>query len=201
MDYGDILVDSLKVKKRQFRLMRLFGADLREDEAKARWDNIKVKVHRGELSGKVGFKMFLQNIIGDKTPIYLRFLKKFRAVYVDPPVYPGAGRFLRTLKSKGARLVIVSDTGEERASLLRSLGPASKYIDAIYTSKDYGLVKGRGLLRRVLEHEKLRPAFFVCHDDDEAEEAEELGMSVVTIRNGSELDRACEAILDKVGLP
>ncbi len=198
LDYGDILVNVEKLKFRQFRALKLFGVKISREKAKEEWNKIKGLVHKGEISLNDAVNLYLERIgLGEKVNIYLSFLRKFKGAYLTYRTFPDVEKFLRSLKEIGARIVIASDTGKSKEFLLKHLGDAAKYIDEVYVSKDFGKVKGEGFLGEVLKREKAEKAekvFFVCHDEDEAEEARKLGIEVVKIKNGYELDKALRTI-------
>jgi FMN phosphatase YigB (HAD superfamily) len=194
-DKGDLLTDNKKKWTRFFEAVKAFhpaGFD-RVDAKKVRRDVLEIS-HGGKMTSQEEMLEFLKRM-GMEAGVIPEFMGHVeKNDLMNNQVFPGVRGTLVTLKERGYRLCIVSDTAKTAEGIVADIQGIDDLIECSYTSADFGKQKGEGLLPEVLAIEKPDQAWFVCHDDDELEAGLAAGINTIQIKDGSEIENILELI-------
>lgn len=108
---------------------------------------------------------------------------------------PDVRELLQTIRSRGKRVIVASDTYLEKRHLDRIFAHLGidQYIDAIYASSEYGLGKHSGrLFHKILESESVEPSKLLHVGDNFESDVlrpTQAGMTAVFLRNAARLSR------------
>lgn len=194
-DKGDLLTDNRKKWTRFFEEVKAFHpAGFDRVESKRVRRGVLSLFHRGKMTPQEEMREFLSRM-GMEAGAAADFMAHVeKNDLMKNEVFPDVRKTLLTLKERGYRLCIVSDTAKTAEGIVMDIQGIEDLIECSYTSADFGKQKGEGLLPEVLAIERPDRAFFVCHDDDEFEAGIAAGINTIQIKDGSEIRKILELI-------
>ena len=193
-DKGDLLTDNKEKWARFDKALMRFCPAVDMSRTLEGWDTVVRESHKGKLDHKEELAAFLK-FMGLEAGVIYRFLEYAeKNELMKNPLFPEVKKTLTTLKGRGYRLCIVSDTARTGEQLMHDVEGIEHLIDCAYSSAEFGKIKGEGLLPEVLAIEKPDRAWFVCHDQDELEAGVAAGIETIRLKDGSEIEKILKLI-------
>jgi HAD superfamily hydrolase (TIGR01509 family) len=185
-DMGDVFFDATPWRRALAARLQGLGVKIDYRQLCQGWEAKLVAVYLGRQEYWAALAEFLAELGLSESSVAdtIAFARDGAAAVERRTLFDGVAETLNSLKSKGLKLAVLSDTESSEARVRRRLADMGieHCFDAVVTSIDIGHVKPeREAFAAALDrlHASAGEAIFVGHDADELEGAKQSGLTAV----------------------